>query len=82
MVRKIELDASGSPDEYPREYTVHASLDKIDWILTPVAQGKGVPGVTEITLFTPVKARYFVIMQRGDDEQHPWSIHELTVEFD
>jgi hypothetical protein len=82
MVRKIKLDSTGSPHEYPRLYTVHSSLDNVDWNLTPVAQGKGTEGVTEITLPAPVKARFFVIMQRGEDEKHPWSIHELTVELD
>ncbi len=73
----VELDALGSPRDFPRGYEVTTSNDGVTWS-KPVAKGKGEEPLTEI-LFKPVKAKFLRITQTGTMTGLFWSIHELQL---
>lgn len=84
-VTKIVLDASGSPNDFPRGCTILASTNGKDWTeaakLTRAeceARQKG--GVLAVEPSMPVPARFIKIVQ-GETIQTLtyWSIHELYV---
>ncbi len=77
-VRKLVLDTTASPGDYPRGYEVYVSNNPKQWG-KPVATGKGTTKVVEIT-FKPTRGRYLRIVQTGSHEGLYWSIHELKVE--
>jgi len=72
----LSLDTRGSPQDYPRDYTIQVSTDGNSWSET-VAKGKG-SLTTEITL-SSIKARYLRINQHGSSGSKYWSIHEMAV---
>jgi mono/diheme cytochrome c family protein/glucose/arabinose dehydrogenase len=73
----VELDSTKSANDYPRGYTVETSKDGQAWG-KPVATGKGLGAVTEIT-FPAVNAKFIRITQTGSAPGNFWSIHELEV---
>jgi fibronectin type 3 domain-containing protein len=74
---KIVLDATPSPNDYPRGYQVNLSNDGSSWG-SPVATGAGYSAVTTIT-FPPQTARYVRITQTGSATGNYWSIHEMNI---
>lgn len=76
-IRGIVLDASRSPEDFPRAYAVHVYADP-GAPGDAVAAGEGVDPVIEIT-FEPVRGRYVRIVQTGESESRWWSIHEIRV---
>ncbi len=77
-VRKIVLDTTGSPGDYPREYSLYLSNDGKSWG-EAVAKGKGSGPITEIGIEAQ-HSRFIKIEQTGKDDGLFWSIHELKVE--
>jgi mono/diheme cytochrome c family protein len=73
----LKLDASDSPGDYPRGYTVRISSDGANWG-EPIAAGRGRDAITEIT-FSPVTTRFIRITQTGSVDGLFWSIHELNI---
>lgn len=75
-INKIVLDATLSPNDYPKGYNVFVSNDGTNWG-SAIASGVG-QATTTIT-FTEQTVRYFKIVQTGSDPSNYWSIHELEV---
>ena len=75
-VFKIVLDATASPNDYPRGYQVTLSNDGTTWS-SPVATGAGFSAVTTIT-FPAQSARYIRVTQTGSASANYWSIHEFN----
>jgi len=75
-VGRLVLDAGGSPDDTPAEYSVSTSSDGRSYDV--VAAGSGGRGSTTME-FANHTARYVRITQTGSRERLWWSIHELTV---
>lgn len=73
---KLVLDATASPNDYPRSYQVNVSNDAVNWG-SPVATGAGSSAITTIT-FASQTARYIRITQTGSAGNY-WSIHEFNV---
>jgi mono/diheme cytochrome c family protein/glucose/arabinose dehydrogenase len=76
----VLLDCTGSPSDYARAYKIELSNDGRTWG-KPVAQGKGTPGVMQIT-FSGATAKFLRITQTGAlaPAHGPfWSIHELEL---
>jgi len=74
---KLVLDATASPNDYPRGYQVQVSGDGINWG-SPAAIGDGSSAITTIT-FASQTARYIRITQTGSASGNYWSIHEFNV---
>jgi hypothetical protein len=78
--QQLVLDATNSPNDYPRGYAVYVSNTGTDWAtLSPVATGAGSGAVTTITLPAAVTARYVRIVQTGSDPNWWWSIDEFNL---
>ncbi|MCX7597854.1 MAG: discoidin domain-containing protein, partial [Armatimonadetes bacterium] len=83
-VRRVILDTSGSPGDWPRGLRVEASTDAQRWdviVDAPDAALLQQEGVTCVT-FAPVPARYLQFSQTGPAGCSGglyWSIHELHV---
>lgn len=77
-VARIILDASKSPQDYPRGYEVYISSNTENWG-EPVAKGEGKEPITVIDCKN-TKGRYIRIVQTGSADGWFWSIHELKVE--
>ena len=83
-VRRVVLDTSGSPGDWPRGLRIEASTDAQDWqvvIDVPDAAGIQQGGVTCVT-FPTTLARYLRFRQTGPAGCSGglyWSIHELRV---
>ena len=75
----IVLDTSGSGNDYPRGYEVHAgnNPDALDDDL--VLEGEGDGPITRLEL-DGTEARFIRITQTGSSEGNYWSIHTLTIE--
>jgi hypothetical protein len=76
-VAGLQLDATGSANDYPRGYEVTLSNDGKTWS-APVAKGQGNCAITNIE-FAPAKAKFIKIKQTGSAPGLYWSIHELQV---
>jgi F5/8 type C domain len=74
---KIVLSSEGSPNDYPRGYSVKVSKDGLNWE-GPIATGKGNGPITTIS-FPTVEAKWIWIDQTGSDPYYWWSIHELNL---
>jgi fibronectin type 3 domain-containing protein len=75
---KLILDATASPNDYPRGYQVYVSNDGVNWG-SPVATGAGSSAITAIT-FASQTARYIRITQTlSGVTGNYWSIHEFNV---
>jgi mono/diheme cytochrome c family protein/glucose/arabinose dehydrogenase len=80
MIGGVVLECAESPNDYARAYKVELSDDGKTWG-KPVAEGKGTPGVMDIT-FPAAKAKFLRITQTGKlaPASGPfWSIHELEL---
>jgi hypothetical protein len=75
-ISRVELDASGSSNDFPRRYEFSISDDGKNW--TPVTSGEG-KVITKIVCPTPKPCRYFRVTIAPDSppEGAFWSIHEL-----
>ncbi|HWX21681.1 MAG TPA: DUF5010 domain-containing protein [Candidatus Binatia bacterium] len=73
-VFQVNLDATASPNDYPRGYQVNLSTDGNNWG-SPVAVGNGGGAVTAIQ-FPAHSARYIRVTQTGSAGNY-WSIHEF-----
>ena len=72
----IDLDTSGSRNDFPNEYNVLVSNDGNNF--NSVASGNSSSAVTSIS-FSEQNARYIRIEQDGSSDRYWWSIHELNV---
>jgi HEAT repeat protein/type 1 glutamine amidotransferase len=79
-VRKLTLDTTPSPGDYPREFAVYVSSDGKNWG-DAVEKGKGEGPVTEIKISAD-RTRFIKIEQTGKVDGLFWSIHELKVEVE
>lgn len=83
-VRRVILDTSGSPGDWPRGLCIEASADGRDWqvvVDAPDASAMQQGGVTCVT-FAPTPARFLRFRQTGPAGCSGglyWSIHELRV---
>jgi mono/diheme cytochrome c family protein/glucose/arabinose dehydrogenase len=80
MIGGVVIDCTGSASDYARAYKIELSNDGKAWG-KPVAQGKGSPGVMQIT-FPGAKAKFIRITQTGavaPGRSPFWSIHELEL---
>lgn len=78
---EITMDATGSPDDFPRGYQVLTSNDGVTWG-SPIAMGFGTSTIVTVT-FPPQTARYVRIVQTSSTASLPdqwwWSIYEFNV---
>jgi len=76
---KLVLDATNSPNDYPKGYAVYVSNDGQNWG-SAIASGSGSSAVTTIT-FPTVAARYVKIVQTVQTGSTGWwwTIDELNV---
>ena len=74
---KIVLDSAGSPNDYPRGYTVEVSSNGTNWTLVTTT-GSTAAGVTTINFATQT-ANYIRVTQTGSAAGNWWSIHEFYV---
>lgn len=77
---KIILNTNGSPDDYPRLYSVFVSSNGVDWGAA-LASGSGLSSLTSIEFSNQTK-RYIRIEQNGVSNNNWWSIHELAIYFE
>ncbi|MDR1610744.1 MAG: discoidin domain-containing protein [Candidatus Symbiothrix sp.] len=75
----IILDASGSPNDFPKEYAVYVSSDGSNWG-NPVASGTGMPTLTIIPI-PEITTRYVKVLQTGSGKTQYWSIHEFYLVY-
>jgi fibronectin type 3 domain-containing protein len=73
---KLVLDATASPNDYPRGYQVQISNDGVNWS-SSIATGVGNSAITTIT-FPSQTARYVRVTQTGSAGNF-WSIHEFNI---
>ncbi len=75
-VSRLELDTTGSNDDFPRSYVFSVSQDGKNW--TPVTSGEG-KTVTKITCPVPPTCRYLRVTIAPDSARVGsfWSIHEI-----
>ena len=76
-VRKITLDSTNSPRDYPKGYEVYVSRSKEEWG-EPVAKGQGKTTIVHIE-FKPKVGRYVKIVQTRTEGHWYWSIHDLRI---
>jgi len=72
----LQLDATKSPNDFPRGYKVELSADGQVW--KHAATGKGAVASTEIQ-FPPARAKFVRVTQTGSVGGLFWSIHEIQV---
>jgi HEAT repeat protein len=80
-IKGLTLDATNSPNDYPRGYEVYVSFDGGSWG-KPVITGKGTQPLTKITFDKPVRTRFIKIVQTGSSDSWFWSIHELSLDLE
>jgi HEAT repeat protein/type 1 glutamine amidotransferase len=80
-IKGLTLDATNSPNDYPRGYEVYVSFDGGSWG-KPVITGKGTQPLTKITFDKPVRTRFIKIVQTGSSDSWFWSIHELLLDLE
>ena len=76
-ISAITLHSEGSPDDYPREYSIEISDDGNAWREILAARSGSGPA-TDIVL-PPNRTRHVRIRQHGQSNSKFWSIHELEV---
>ena len=76
-ISAIEMDTTGSSNDYPRGYAVYVSSDGNNWG-TAIASGTGV-GATTNVVFDTISARFVKIEQTGSHHHYWWSIHDLNI---
>ncbi len=76
---RIAFDAGNSVNDFARGYEILVSDNGTDWSTDPaIASGTGTGSLIDVSLSTPVKARYIRIVQTGS-ASYWWSIAELNV---
>ncbi|NQX57937.1 discoidin domain-containing protein [Paenibacillus qinlingensis] len=75
-INNIELDSTGSNNDYARGYALYVSNDGVTWG-SPIATGVGSNRLISID-FAPQVARYFKVVQTGTNSSW-WSVHEVRV---
>jgi hypothetical protein len=80
-IKGLTLDATNSPNDYPRGYEVYVSFDGGSWG-KPVITGKGTQPLTKITFDKPVRTRFIKIVQTGSSDSWYWSINELSLDLE
>ncbi|MEW5956140.1 MAG: discoidin domain-containing protein [Chloroflexota bacterium] len=76
-IKRIVLDNSNSPHDYPRGYVIRLSPDRQNWV--EVARRDQNSGPVEVS-FAPQAARFIRIEQIGNADRWWWSIHRIGVE--
>jgi alpha-L-arabinofuranosidase len=76
LVSGLALDTSGSPNDYPRGYSLHLATDRNHWV--EIARRDRNTGPLNVN-FSPRPARYIYIEQTGSSSNWWWSIHEVIV---
>jgi hypothetical protein len=80
-IKGLTLDATNSPNDYPRGYEIYVSFDGGSWG-KPLITGKGTQPRTKITFDKPVRTRFIKIVQTGSSDSWYWSIHELSLDLE
>lgn len=75
-INSIEMDSTGSNNDYARGYALYVSNDGVTWG-SPIATGVGTNRLITID-FAPHVARFFKIVQTGTNSSW-WSVHEVRV---
>jgi hypothetical protein len=76
---RIMLNSGSSLNDYARGYQILISNNGTDWATqAPVAVGTGNSSVIDVSLASPVSARYVRIVQTGTTN-YWWSIAELNL---
>ncbi|WNR46221.1 discoidin domain-containing protein [Paenibacillus roseipurpureus] len=70
----IEMDSTGSNNDYARGYAVYVSMDGVTWG-SPIATGTGTNKIITVE-FAPQVARYLKVVQTGTNSSW-WSVHEV-----
>jgi hypothetical protein len=78
-INTIILDASNSPNDFPKEYAVYLSSDGLNWG-NPVATGSNASSVTIISI-PEVTTQYLKVVQTGSGKTQYWSIHEFYLTY-
>ncbi|WP_063867715.1 discoidin domain-containing protein [Paenibacillus sp. Soil766] len=75
-INNIEMDSTGSNNDYARGYALYVSNDGVTWG-SPIATGVGSNKLISID-FAPQVTRFFKIVQTGTNSSW-WSVHEVRV---
>ncbi|WP_063795533.1 discoidin domain-containing protein [Paenibacillus sp. Soil750] len=75
-INNIEMDSTGSNNDYARGYALYVSNDGVTWG-SPIATGVGSNRLISID-FAPQVARFFKVIQTGTNSSW-WSVHEVRV---
>ncbi|OCT15566.1 hypothetical protein A8709_15955 [Paenibacillus pectinilyticus] len=75
-INSIEMDSTGSNNDYARGYAIYVSNDGVNWG-TPVTTGVGTNKLITVD-FPPQLVRYFKIVQTGTNSSW-WSLYEVRV---
>ena len=80
MVRELSFTLNlDDAEDYPRIYQIKLSDSPLDFIGLIRGSGAGLLGQTLVVTFAePVKGRYLLVQQKGDDASAWWSVSELT----
>ncbi|MDR3251070.1 MAG: discoidin domain-containing protein [Tannerella sp.] len=78
-INTVILDASGSPNDYPKEYAVYVSSDGVNWG-QPIATGSK-PSALLIISIPETTTQYLKIVQTGRGKTEYWSIHEFYLAY-
>ncbi|NLH17220.1 MAG: hypothetical protein GX455_11630, partial [Phycisphaerae bacterium] len=74
-IRGLTLDATPSPNDFPKGYEVYVSFDGGNWG-RPVLTGEADKPLTELDFGKTIYARFIKIIQTGSSDSWYWSIHE------
>ncbi len=77
-IKGLTLDATPSPNDFPKGYEVYISFDGGNWG-KPILTGAGDKPITELDFGKTVRTRFIKIVQTGSSDSWYWSIHELKV---
>ncbi|MDR6551133.1 discoidin domain-containing protein [Paenibacillus qinlingensis] len=75
-INSIEMDSSGSNNDYARGYAIYVSNDGVTWG-SPIATGAGTNKLVTAD-FAPQRVRYFKVVQTATNSSW-WSVHEVRV---
>ncbi|MDR2472620.1 MAG: discoidin domain-containing protein [Tannerella sp.] len=78
-INTVILDASASPNDYPKEYAVYVSSDGVNWN-TPIATGAQAAAVVIIPI-PETTTQYIRVVQTGSGKTQYWSIHEFYLAY-
>jgi hypothetical protein len=78
-INTVILDASGSPNDFPKEYAVYVSSDGVNWG-APIVTGSNGSALTIISI-PEATIQYLKIVQTGSGKTQYWSIHEFYMAY-